>query len=78
MMAGSELMVTLKFFRWQELYMTEKSFQIFMDIPEDAQDKRASNVEFEDVVVSVHDERGKDKDFDLDSNGFDLLNIHRV
>jgi hypothetical protein len=72
-MAGPELMATLKFFHWQGLYETEKPFQIFMDIPDDAQDKRTSNVEFEDVEIAIHDVRGKEKDFNLDVNGFRFL-----
>lgn len=66
-------MVTLKFLDWQELYETEKPFQIFINIPDEAEDKRTSNLVFEDVETAVHDVRGREKDFDLDKNGFRFL-----
>ncbi|KAH8746035.1 methyltransferase CmcJ [Hyaloscypha finlandica] len=72
-MADQGLMVTLKFLDWQELYETEKPFQIFINIPDEPEDKRTSNLVFEDVEVAVHDVRGREKDFDLDANGFRFL-----
>jgi hypothetical protein len=72
-MADQELMVTLKFLDWQELYETEKPFQIFTNIPDEAEDKRTSNLVFEDVEIAVHNVRGREKDFDLDANGFRFL-----
>jgi len=72
-MADQGLIATLKFLDWQELYETEKPFQIFINIPDEAEDKRTSNLVFEDVEVAVHDVRGREKDFDLDTNGFRFL-----
>ncbi len=61
---------TLRFLRWRELYAKEKPFQIFADIPEDAEDKRMSNCEWEDKPKFVKDVRGSEARYNLDSNGF--------
>ena len=62
--------VTLKFLQWQPLYETEKPFQIFIDIPEDAKDKRNTNLVFEDVPLVVNDVRGLGKLSSIDEKGF--------
>jgi len=71
-MEDGEMRVTLKFLHWQQLYETEKPFQIFINIPEDAEDKRTSNLVFEDVERTVQDVKTTEKSFSLDDNGFKL------
>ncbi|KAE9378879.1 hypothetical protein N431DRAFT_460204 [Stipitochalara longipes BDJ] len=75
-MADSTLVVTLKFLDWQEQYETEKPFQIFINIPDEAEDKRTSNLVFEDISIAIQDVRGKEENFTLDSNGFQFVRHH--
>ncbi|KAL8722296.1 MAG: hypothetical protein Q9225_001201 [Loekoesia sp. 1 TL-2023] len=69
-MASGDLRVTLSFLDWQHLYESEKPFQIFIDIPEDAEDQRDTNLVFKQVCLSVHDVRRLSEKFSLDANGF--------
>lgn len=69
-MSTSDLDVTLKFMDWQELYSREKPFQIFIDIPDDADDQRSSNLVFKNVQVPLKDVRTVPDNFSLDANGF--------
>lgn len=61
---------TLRYLQWQELYETEKPFQIFLNIPPDAKDQRESNLVFEDVQQEVRNIRNDKHTFLLDKNGF--------
>lgn len=72
MEATDDICVTLKFLQWQSLYETEKPFQIFIDIPEDAEDKRNTNLVFEDVQLTLRDVRSvNDRDSaSIDDRGF--------
>lgn len=72
-MADSTCTASLKFLQWQELYEIEKPFQIFINIPDDAEDKRTTNLVFEDVPVVINDVRGNQKTFTLNANGFQFL-----
>ena len=69
-MATQNLAINLNFLQWQNLYEEEKPFQIFINIPEDAEDQRNTNLVFEKVSLHVHDVRGDSQDFSLDTNGF--------
>ena len=62
--------VSLSFLHWQELYEREKPFQIFTNIPEDAEDQRDSNLVFKRETVLIRDIRGLSEMFSLDTNGF--------
>lgn len=73
-MPTSDLVVTLKFLDWQELYAREKPFQIFIDIPDDAEDQRSSNLVFKNVQVPLIDVRTIPDNFSLDANGFIFRN----
>lgn len=73
-MPTSDLVVTLKFLDWQELYAREKPFQIFIDIPDDAEDQCSSNLDFKDVQVPLIDVRTIPDNFSLDANGFIFRN----
>lgn len=59
------------FLKWQELYETEKPFQIYIDIPKDAPDQRSDNLVFEQGQETVvRNVRGNENAFGLDSHGF--------
>lgn len=69
--ASSSINSTLKFLKWQKLYEIEKPFQVFINIPNDAEDKRTTNLVFEDVNVQVSDVRKfAPEHFTLDRHGF--------
>lgn len=69
-MTTQKLAINLNFLQWQSLYEEEKPFQIFINIPEDAEDQRHTNLVFEKVSLYVHDVRGHPWDYSLDTNGF--------
>jgi len=66
---------SLRYLKWQELYNKEKPFQIFLDIPAEAEDQRESNLAFEEVEHQITDIRGKEKEFSLDKNGFQFAHM---
>jgi hypothetical protein len=69
--ATGSLVIGLKFLKWLPLYETEKPFQIFINIPEDATDRRTTNLAFENVKVRIQDVRiFPPKHFLLDKHGF--------
>jgi hypothetical protein len=72
----TDITTTLKFLQWQELYKREKPFLCFVDIPEDAEDKRDNNLVFEDRETRITDIRPSKDQFTLDGNGLMMRN-HR-
>lgn len=60
----------LKFLKWQQLYELEKPFQIFINIPDDAKDRRTTNLNFENVQVELTDARTLTTQPSLDEHGF--------
>ena len=62
-----------KFLKWIPLYEEEKPFNIFIDIPHDAVDKRANNLVFEQHPIDFQDIRGQETAFSLDDNGFTFV-----
>lgn len=62
--------ITFQYIVWQDLYLKEKPFQLFLDIPSDAPDQRKTNIEFEHKEVVVQDIRANEETFSLDSHGF--------
>lgn len=69
-MTPQDVTTYLNFLQWQKLYEEEKPFQIFINIPEDAEDQRTTNLVFEKVSLQIHDVRGRSNEFSLDTNGF--------
>ena len=69
-MTSQELDITLKFLQWQTLYEVEKPFQIFINIPKDAEDPRDTNLVFETVDLKAEDVRTLPMELSLDANGF--------
>jgi hypothetical protein len=72
----AEIITNLKFLQWQELYQKEKPFLCFVDIPQDADDKRDNNLVFEDRETIITDIRPSKDQFTLDGNGF-MTRPHR-
>lgn len=66
------LAASFRYFNWQDIYLTEKPYEILFDIPQDAQDPRRCNFSFSDSSIkeSVKSVRGRESDFDLDIHGF--------
>ena len=69
-MASGDVQASLSFLHWQDLYEREKPFQIFIDIPEDAEDQRDTNLIFKQERLTIVDIRGLATNFSLDDNGF--------
>ena len=67
---GSYVLASMKFLQWQSLYEVEKPFQIFINIPDHVEDKRTTNLVFEDNQLKVKDVRASATDFSLDQHGF--------
>lgn len=60
-----------RYLKWQELYNTERPFQILIDIPADAEDKRQTNMEFYDgSELNITDVRSITDSPDIDIHGF--------
>lgn len=69
-MTSRDVQASLSFLDWQDLYEVEKPFQIFINIPEDAEDQRDTNLVFKRVCVMIWDVRGLSTELSLDTNGF--------
>jgi hypothetical protein len=69
-MAALDICAQIRYIQWQQLYTQEKPFQVHADIPEDARDKRKTNVVFEEKDTIIHDVRGNEDQFSLDKTGF--------
>ncbi|MCJ1467360.1 hypothetical protein MMC07_005984 [Pseudocyphellaria aurata] len=69
-MTTRTITTSLNFLQWQKLYEEEKPFQIFINIPGDAEDQRNTNLVFQNVSLNIHDVRGYSDEFSLDKNGF--------
>lgn len=61
----------LMYVQWQDLYKTEKPFQIFVATPENEASIRDTNLVFElGDEQTIHDIRGNEAAFSLDHHGF--------
>ena len=68
---------TLQYLKWQELYETEKPYQLFSTVAKQELPVRgATNLEWTkgDVEI-IHDVRGRVSQFTLDTNGFAFLKV---
>jgi len=62
---------TFHYLKWRDLYKDEKPYEIFMDLPPDLADAPRTNLIFEpSPKQTVHDARGQEDDFNLDTHGF--------
>ncbi|KAI1415842.1 hypothetical protein F5Y13DRAFT_177940 [Hypoxylon sp. FL1857] len=66
----SEINVNLTFLQWKELYKIEKPFQIFINIPADAEDKRSTNLSWKTKSKAVRDIRCLETPPSIDEFGF--------
>lgn len=63
-----------QYLEWQDLYNTEKPYQILLDIPDYAPEQRRHNLVFHDgPEETVHDVRGRESELKLDVNGFTYI-----
>jgi hypothetical protein len=60
----------VQFLQWTDLYLTEKPFQLFLDIDPNAADQRKTNLVFEEKDIRVTNLRSQEHLFSLDQNGF--------
>ncbi|KAI9795222.1 MAG: hypothetical protein M1833_007304 [Piccolia ochrophora] len=61
----------LNFLQWQDIYNTEKPFELMTDIPADAPDQRRTNLVFHSVgEQKIRDVRGVEDRYSLDAHGF--------
>ncbi|KAJ5088453.1 hypothetical protein N7456_012069 [Penicillium angulare] len=69
-----DAITTLRFLKWQDLYLREKPFQLFCPLSD--LDAARSNLAFEERSgVVINDARGKESEFDLDKQGFAFTNL---
>ncbi|KAI1074906.1 hypothetical protein F5B20DRAFT_585740 [Whalleya microplaca] len=67
-----QLEAEIAFLRWNDIYNIEKPFQIFINLPSDAEDKRSTNLMWEKRSKLVRDLRNL-KPFNIDESGFTFL-----
>jgi len=60
----------VQFLKWTDLYLTEKPFQMFLEIPSEVEDQRKTNLVFEHKDVVIKNIRGREDNFQLDKHGF--------
>jgi hypothetical protein len=68
----------MTYIEWQDLYSTEKPFQIFVSFDAGAGENiRDTNIVFgQGTEEIIHDCRGKEGDFTLDEHGFSFVTHH--
>lgn len=68
--------VSIKFLKWSSLYEKERPFQIFTDLRSDSEDRRTTNLDWDDCLVNVRDFRDISEFFNLDTHGFASFPLH--
>ncbi|RYO79490.1 hypothetical protein DL766_009345 [Monosporascus sp. MC13-8B] len=66
---------SIKFLKWSSLYEHERPFQIFMELRPESEDRRNTNISWDEKTVTVEDFRGRAKEFQLDSHGFSSCHL---
>lgn len=74
-MAPQNIQASVQFLKWQNLYNSEKPFNIFLDIPAEAKEQRRTNLIFEDITIPIEDIRGEEHNFTLDNQGFMITRL---
>jgi hypothetical protein len=65
---GRDERVSLRYFKWEDLFVTEKPYVYLLDVPDGFPLK---NFDFEDAPKqTIHDVRGRESSFNLDTHGF--------
>lgn len=69
---------TFHYLVWDSIYEIEKPFQIYSDVPPEAEDQRQTNLKFELAPTAeiIQDVRGRESLFTLDSHGFQYTKHH--
>lgn len=63
-----------RYIRWLDIYNSEKPFQVLIDLPADAEDRRRTNIEFHDGSrEAVRNARSDMSTFDIDKHGFTFV-----
>jgi len=76
MLARHHQAVALKYIKWDDKYLHEKPFQLYVDIPIEVPNSVRGNVSFEDgPVEQIQDARGKSGELTLDSHGFAFIDF---
>jgi hypothetical protein len=74
---ASQQIATFKFLEWQDIYESERPYQILTAIPEEAPEQRRSNLKFQDgPPQEVVDIRDIEAQYSLDENGFQYITHH--
>lgn len=60
----------VQFLKWIDLYLTEKPFQIFFEIPYEIEDQRQTNLVFKEKDIAIQNIRGREEQSQLDKHGF--------
>ncbi|KAI3318885.1 hypothetical protein HD806DRAFT_304982 [Xylariaceae sp. AK1471] len=60
----------VQFLQWNSLYENERPFQIFMDLLPDAEDRRKTNLVWDEKQIEVENFRDQAPKFQLDTHGF--------
>ncbi|MCJ1323487.1 hypothetical protein MMC10_000148 [Thelotrema lepadinum] len=70
-MAGDQV-IRLNYLQWQAIYAEEKPYQVFSNISEkDSAIQQTTNLVFQPgELETIHDARGIEETFDLDTEGF--------
>lgn len=62
---------TFEHIQWQEIFKTEKPYELFMNLPNEDGDVKRTNLVFDTVASqTIEDARGQEEKFSLDKNGF--------
>src|SRR5436305_593967 len=60
----------VQFLQWNSLYEKERPFQIFMDLLPGSEDRRKTNLVWEEKQIEVKDFRDEASKYHLDTHGF--------
>jgi hypothetical protein len=69
-MAKDTVTTTIQYLEWQDIYEREKPFLLLFDLPDNAKDRRTSNLVFKAKTLTLHDIRASETPLTLDENGF--------
>lgn len=73
-MGLKDQLATFDYLQWQPLYEEEKPYEIFIQMPEHMDHSRRTNLVFaKHTEQLVEDIRGHEDDFDLNTQGFQIL-----
>jgi hypothetical protein len=71
--SSSDELASITYLEWQELYQSEKPFQIFANVPPGSTERLTNLVFTPSPRLAIHDIRGQESSFTLDANGFTVV-----